>query len=250
MSKINLDVRKYWEDRLVSNLNLKGTGHRAFSLNYNQILYKAQADCLTSILSKWKVNLTHKRILDVGSGTGFYVDFYQKRGAEQIYGVDISETSVKYLKEKYPGSTFSVEDISGASLAHLGSFDLISAVSVLYHVIDNKLFEQAIQNLCSMCNSGGYLIISDAFTGRWLPSAQHAHLRKIEEYQPFLKNFEVLEIIPIYYLLNRSYIPIIGPKLIDLLNLGKILYRLDSRLRDKGMNNGSGMKFMITQRML
>jgi len=250
MSKMSIDLRKYWDDRLASNLNLKGTGHRAFSLGYNQILYQAQADCLTSLLNKWRVNLAHKWILDVGCGTGFYVDYYMKRGAERVYGIDISETSVKYLTEKFPDCIFAVEDISRASLGYLGSFDFISAISVLYHVIDDKLFEQAIKNLCLLCKPGGYLLISDVFEGRWRPSAQHAHMRLLAQYQPYLENFEVLQIAPIYYFLNRSYIPFIGPKVIDIFRLGKLFYRIDDRLRRKGRKNGNGMKFMLAQRML
>lgn len=249
MSKKTFDIRKYWDDRLSSNLNLKGTGHRAFGIEYNNDLYRSQADCLTMLLDKWQVDLEGKRILDIGSGTGFYVDFYMKRGAQNICGLDISETSVKFLAARFPSCVFYVEDISRSSLDYLGDFDFISVISVLYHVIDDDLFKQSLKNLSSLCKIGGYLIISDALKGLWLPSAKHARLRRLEEYQPFLENFEILELAPIYYFLNRSFIPVIGPKLIDLLKLGPVFYRLDDRLRKSGWINGSGMKFLLARRV-
>jgi SAM-dependent methyltransferase len=249
MNKKTLDTRKYWDDRLASNLNLRGTGHRAFGIEYNNALYRAQADCLEALLDRWQVDLKGKRVLDVGSGTGFYVDFYLNRGAQHLCGLDISETSVQYLSDKYPGCSFYVEDISKPALADLGEFDLVSVISVLYHVIDDALFRQAVDHLGNLCKPGGYLLISDALKGFWLPSAKHARLRRLEAYQPLLENFEIIALAPIYYFLNRSFIPVIGPKLIDLLHLGSILSRWDDRLRKRGWGNGSGMKFLLARRM-
>ncbi|MGE5124586.1 MAG: class I SAM-dependent methyltransferase, partial [Acidobacteriaceae bacterium] len=137
MSKHNLDVHKYWEERLASSPNLKGTGHRAFSLGYNQYLYQAQLNCLVYLLDKWKVGLLNSRVLDIGSGLGFYIDFYRDRGAGEILGMDISETSVSFLKEKYPADKFLLADISNCTLDGLGEFDFISVVSVLYHVVED-----------------------------------------------------------------------------------------------------------------
>ncbi len=249
MSKLTLDASKYWENQLTADPSLRATGNRAFSLEYNQILYQAQGDCLTALLNKWKVNLARKQVLDVSSGAGFFVDYYLKRGAGNIQGMDTSETNVKYLKERYPDCDFTLEDISKPTSDYLGNFDLISAIGVLYNFIDDYLFEQALQNLCSMCQPGGYLLISDAFEGRWLPGTQHVHLRTLEQYQPHLENFEVLELAPIYYFLNRVYIPIVGPWLINLLKLGRMFYRLDGNLRERGVRNGKGQKIMLAQRM-
>jgi 2-polyprenyl-3-methyl-5-hydroxy-6-metoxy-1,4-benzoquinol methylase len=250
MGKTAINLQKYWDDRLSSNLNLRGTGHRAFNLQYNEYLYQAQADCLTKLLDKWDINLANKKLLDIGSGTGYYIDYYKKRNASGVSGLDLSKTSVDYLKSKYPEFNFHVEDISGPSLEYLGTFDFISAISVIYHVIDNRKFSQTLINLSVLCKPGGYLLISDAFTKSWSLSAQHAHLRSLEEYQLSKYNYKVIDISPIYYLLNRTFIPILGPKIINGLNLGYFFYGFDQRLREKGWKNGSGMKFMLAQKIL
>ncbi len=246
--KMPIDIHRYWDERLASNLNLRGTGHRAFSLEYNHYLYQAQTDCLTKLLEKNKIDLSDKRILDIGSGTGFFVDYYLKRGAEKITGLDISETSVNYLSKVFTGCLFFVEDISNTSLDYLGSFDFVSVISMIYHIVDDNLFKKAVNNLCMLCKSRGYLLISDAFMGRWFLNAGHAHLRSLDEYRPYLEEFEIVDIMPIYYLLNHTFIPFIGPKIIEVLNLGNLFYRIDNHLRGKRWNNCSGMKFILLQK--
>ncbi|RMF26012.1 MAG: hypothetical protein D6759_20410, partial [Chloroflexi bacterium] len=73
MKRRATDYRHYWERRLIRHPNLKGTGHRAFSLAYNRVLYQAQRDCLELVLARHQISLQGKRVLDIGSGTGFYV---------------------------------------------------------------------------------------------------------------------------------------------------------------------------------
>lgn len=248
MSKAPFNIKKYWNDRLSSNLNLKGTGHRAFSLKYNQYLYHAQVNCLSKLLEKRNIDLHNKSVLDVGSGTGYFIDFYLKHDPRKVCGIDISEISVNYLKTKFPNGNFLVEDISNTTVDYLGKFDFIAAISVLYHVVEDTSFQQALKNLCSLCEPEGYLLISDAFKGSQHLSARHAHLRTLDEYSPFLNDFEIVEIAPIYYYLNRGYIPYVGPWLIDKLNLGSVFYRLDEKMRAQERDNGNGMKFLLARR--
>ena len=142
----NFDPQNYWEKRLAENPNLLGTGHRAFSLAYNQILYQAQIDCLDALLNKHEISVQNQTVLDVGSGTGFFVDYYLNKGA-RVIGLDLTEASVKFLKRNFPTCQFFQADVSEKKLPVNRSVNLVSVISVFYHIVDDLRFQRAVKNL-------------------------------------------------------------------------------------------------------
>jgi SAM-dependent methyltransferase len=250
MSPERTDSGNYWDRRLVANLNLRGTGHRAFDLEYNRWMYQAQRDCFESLIERHDVRIAGQRVLDIGSGTGFFVGAYQQHNAAELCGVDISQTSVSFLRRTFPTGHFAVCDISAADFTFDGPFDVVSAISVLYHIIDDGRFESALNNICRLLTDGGFLFLSDTFRYPLLPTARHARMRPLEHYEAIFEQHGVktLEILPLYYLLNRTFIPFIAPRIISFFRLGRVFYRLDSRLRQRGMRNLGGMKLLLAQR--
>lgn len=246
-----LDTQRFWEDRLRTNPNLRGTGHRAFDLNYNQWLYQAQWDSLDLLFGKHQVKLQGRSVLDVGSGTGFYLGYYIEHGAEPIYGLDITETSVQYLQKTYPQGYFSTCDISEQNLPLQRSFGLVSAMSVLYHVVDDARFESAVTNLCTHLDPGGYLLLTDTFRRSLVPTARHARFRSMQSYQTIFArhNITVLDVLPIYYLMNRTFIPIIGPSVINAVRAAHLFYIIDNYLRRMRVRN-SGIKMLLAQKSM
>ncbi len=250
MSPTTLDARAYWETRLSDRPNLRGTGHRAFSLDYNNLLYQAQLDCLRLVLARHAVTVRGRSVLDVGSGTGFYIRYYVEQGARPVTGLDITEVSVRYLQNAYPQQCFVTGDIAAPHLPVSPAFHLISAISVLYHILDDALFERALANLCEHLHPDGYLVLSDTFAKSVLPTARHAKYRSLATYRTVLDRYHVkmVELAPIYYLMNRVFVPVVGPFVIDRLGMGALFYRTDQRLRRLGMPNGSAMKLLLARR--
>lgn len=75
-----------------------------------------------------------KRLLDVGSGTGFLLKDADKRGLE-TYGIDISENSVEIARNNSPNSKIFVSN--GENLPFSDNyFDYITCVGVLEHFLD------------------------------------------------------------------------------------------------------------------
>jgi len=245
------DYRHYWEERLLKHPNLRGTGHRAFSLPCNRVLYQAQRDCLELVLARHQISLQGKRVLDIGSGTGFYVQVFQQAGAARVVGLDIAETSVDLLRRRFPDGEFHVADIGGEDLPIPGPFDLIAAISVLYHLVDNAHFERALENIGRLLAEGGFLLISDTFRLPLLPTASHARFRPLSLYQPLLAqyNVQIVDVVPIYYLLNRTFVPLVGPMILRSKQLQRWLYEVDRRWRAAGRDNGRGMKLMLARKM-
>jgi 2-polyprenyl-3-methyl-5-hydroxy-6-metoxy-1,4-benzoquinol methylase len=243
------DPEEYWENRILARPNLQATGHHKFDLNYNSWMYQTQMDCLDELIQRWGIRVNGKQVLDIGSGTGFFIDYYINREAGSVTGVDITKASIEYLREKYPESTFRIADISDSAIAIKKDFDIISAMGILYHIVEDKRFEQALINISGLLRPGGYLFITDSFNKSLLPSAQHARLRALEDYIPILESAQItiLEILPLYYYSNRTFVPWLGPWILNKFKMGKLLYQLDKNNRQVNRPNGNGLKIMLAR---
>lgn len=110
------------------------------------------------------------RVLDIGSGAGHWIDFYKRWGAEQVTGIEVSEKCAAYLNEKYAADN-SIEIYVGNTAEvlqqqNLDEFDLISAIGVLFHIVDDRELLDVLRLFSEQLNPGGYLIVGGNF-GHW-----------------------------------------------------------------------------------
>jgi SAM-dependent methyltransferase len=179
------------------------------------------------------MSLTGKRVLDIGCGTGFFVDWYLKKGAA-VCGIDITEVSIARLKQKYQGE-FYTEDITAPNFTLLGrEFDIINMWDVIYHIVDPGRFQQAFDNIAGSMKDGALLLYTDRFGA---PSdvrlAEHVQMRCLHTYAQILPKmgFELKGIYPLYNHLNRAHLKLGKLNLPVIDNyLGWLYYRLDNRL--------------------
>lgn len=108
------------------------------------------------------------RILDVGSGSGRWVQFFLDRYKPRSFvGVDFAEAAVRLLKRWYPSTPktsidFDVCDITKPELdLGRGQFDLINIANVLFHIPENDRFARAIQNLAAHLAPGGRIVTTE-----------------------------------------------------------------------------------------
>lgn len=94
------EVKEYWNSRLKEYCDLEGVGYIEFGEQYNRYIYRAKVRTLERVITKLNIGFEGKEILDVGSGIGFWIDYYISKGASLIYGVDISSEAVNFLREK------------------------------------------------------------------------------------------------------------------------------------------------------
>ncbi len=242
---------EFWSERLARDLSLRGTGHRAFSLSYNRFLYAAQADALDDLLIKWQVPLQDASVLDVGSGSGFFVNFFREHGVQTMVGLDIAPASVHYLRKQFPEYEFHIADIGERQRPIEREFDIVSAFNVLYHIIDDTLFEQALEHLASFTKLNGFLIISDCLSSSHF-TPRHVRFRGLEYYTETFERLglQILESLPIYYLMNRVFVPKLGPVILSYPPVARTLYNIDRRWRSAGRSNGAGMKFLLARRVV
>ncbi len=195
---------KYWEDVLSKDFSLSGVGFQILGKNYNQWLYRARKRIMEWFLRKHPLNIEEASILDMGCGTGFYVEFWKNKGAKHITGIDLTQKSVNELSKKFSYYSFFKGDIGDSKLNVNKKFDLVTAFDILFHIVDEDRFNNAIHNISLLAKSGSIILISDNFLRRPRPTDFNQAHRTYEQYERVLSDnkIEILELKPIFYLMN------------------------------------------------
>ncbi len=110
------------------------------------------------------LDLPRSTVLDVGSGTGFFIARWKQLGVQKVVGVDLSDTSAANLRRRFPNAEFHQLDIgSDAQGRWDGAFDVVSSFDVLYHIVDDEEYVTALGNIYSFLRPGGLFVWSDNF---------------------------------------------------------------------------------------
>jgi 2-polyprenyl-3-methyl-5-hydroxy-6-metoxy-1,4-benzoquinol methylase len=156
--------RSYWESRLGEDVPLNSVGYHGLSDAYVAWLYRIRARRFQSVVRPFV--RPGMRVLDAGSGGGFYVSLWQRLGVDPraITATDLTQASLKALERRFPGVHTAQFDLGSSGLpAAPGSFDAISCMDVLHHLMDDAAYERAIQNCAQLLRPGGALIFTDNF---------------------------------------------------------------------------------------
>ena len=168
-------------------------------------MYKASEEGLNKILKK---SLKGKKILDIGCGTGYYIRYYLSKGADDISGLDITKKSIINLRREYPNLKFFNADIS-KKIPLKSKYDIVAAIGVLYHIVDDDKFENSIKNIRKAAKKGSLIIIQDNFLKKYQPpkAETHCYFRTHDHYKKILKKngIEIIEKVPILYFLNPPF---------------------------------------------
>jgi ubiquinone/menaquinone biosynthesis C-methylase UbiE len=199
-----LDTKKYWNERFQTHYDIVGVGDISLSVNYNKWSYRVTEKILRRLFKKYSISKTNDKVLDIGCGTGFVVDIWKSLN-RKVTGVDISTTAVENLSKKYKDFYFLESDIGNTKLELPdNSFSSCSAASVLYHIVDDKAFSKALDNIHRVLNKDGIFIFSDNFIHTTELSIVHQKCRSLDEYTSALNKagFEILDRVPNYVLMN------------------------------------------------
>jgi SAM-dependent methyltransferase len=199
---VSYSPREFWDRRLSEQFDLRGTGETGLSLTYNRACYELRREVLERALREARTEPAGRRVLDVGCGTGFFTAWYVAHGA-QVTGVDIAPTSVERLQKQFPAAKFVLADIGETDLE--GSWDLVNAFDVLYHIVDDARWEAAVRRLAQAVAPGGLLLVTDTFAPLGA-IAEHNRMRPMDAYRRILDplGFGPGRVYPTHVLLNRE----------------------------------------------
>jgi 2-polyprenyl-3-methyl-5-hydroxy-6-metoxy-1,4-benzoquinol methylase len=158
------DAGEYWEKRLSDSYTLGATGWSGLGESFNRWSYSVRKRVFARAVSETLGDVSSLRVLDIGSGTGFYLDAWHRLGVTELVGSDLTSAAVAQLTARYPSITIHKLDI-GAVDGQLdeAAFDVISIIDVLYHIVDDERYGRAIANLAAMLKPGGTLFFTENF---------------------------------------------------------------------------------------
>jgi SAM-dependent methyltransferase len=199
------DPRSYWEERLGGTYSLGGVGWFGLGEGFNRWMYRVRRHVFRRTARKAAGELSAARVLDVGSGTGFYIERWHELGARDVSGVDITDVAVQQLSSRFPGDSFQRCDITeGTGDLPAGAFDAISIMDVLFHIVDDDRYERAIANLHSLLRPGGTVILTENLLhGDW-HRGEHQVSRDADWILGLLERtgFDVVARGPLFVLMN------------------------------------------------
>ncbi|NOT35583.1 MAG: class I SAM-dependent methyltransferase [Candidatus Eisenbacteria bacterium] len=200
--------REFWERRLSGHFDLRGTGETGLSEAYNRACYSLRRTVLDRALLAARFDPRDRTVLDVGCGSGFFTEYYSRRGAH-VTGIDIAPISIDRMRARFPAARFVLGDVSEVRIE--GRFDLINAFDVLYHVTDDRRWEVALGHLAEALNPGGLMLLTDNFPQRegQRPEAAHNKMRPLSRYLSVLVPHGLAReaLHPTHGLLNRELGP-------------------------------------------
>lgn len=265
------DQKAHWEQVLADNFHLLGGGYIELGKPYNEWLYKVRKDKIAEITRRYGIKLDKRTsIIDIGCGAGFWIDYFRNFEVRDIWGIDITEISVKRLSLKYPQYFFLREDIGGENFGVVRKFDIINCFDVLWYLHEEG-FRQAFVNFKKISKCGAFLFFTDIFPKTPIVQNEGFRPRTIDEYaKECEKNrLTLINLLPLYYFMNTPCDPTAfkSKKIYGYLNkqwkyvykfltvdeksgfvLGPLFYLLDKSM-SKFLKEGPSAKLLVCRNM-
>jgi SAM-dependent methyltransferase len=205
MAPTHFDEKVYWSTRLEKAFSLDGAGWHGLGEGFNRWAYKVRRRSFLRAVRSALPATAADQVLDVGSGTGFYVNLWRQLGARHVTGSDLTEVAVDRLRVGYPQDRFIQLDItSELNDVDVARFDAVSAMDVLFHVVDDARYASAMRNLGRLVRPGGVLLFSENLVhGVWL-RGEHQVSRDIDWIYSQVRDagLEVVSRRPMFVLMN------------------------------------------------
>jgi 2-polyprenyl-3-methyl-5-hydroxy-6-metoxy-1,4-benzoquinol methylase len=112
-----------------------------------------------------KVALNHlpprAKVLDIGCGSGLFTAFLEDMGFD-VVGVDISETAVRYARQRYAGVRFETASVEQGLSFKNDEFDIVWCSEVLEHLFD---VGAALTEISRVLRPGGKFVLTTPYHG-------------------------------------------------------------------------------------
>ena len=160
------NTKNIWESRYISGRN-SGVG------SYG-VLCEYKAEFVNNIIK----NNNCTTILEFGCGDGNQLQYFN---IEKYLGLDISDYIIQQCKNKYKNSTnklfFTYDEFY--KLNNNIKYDIILSLDVIYHLVDDSVYEQYMKDLITYAKK--YIIIYSSNFNE-IYNNSHVYHRKFTDY--------------------------------------------------------------------
>lgn len=102
-----------------------------------------------------------KKVADIGCGSGYGCEMIKNAGASEVYGYDISESSIKFAKSKYGNmANFAVAGITDLGKVKPAFFEIVTCSEVMEHIKEYGMEQKAVEELKKITTKNGLIIIA------------------------------------------------------------------------------------------
>lgn len=170
-------------------------------------LSKIEPPPSSAMVEAWRMLKSRQeyRLLDIGSGTGHWIDFMMDVfHVSDVVGFEFARPMFEFLSEKYSSCDnikildSNVVDFEFDGDLLSGLFDFITAIGVMFHIVEDDLWHDVVRNLGNKLKPSGIMIIS----GQFGTETCNVEFHKTDEFDSW-KSFEQAEGSPDEILVNK-----------------------------------------------
>ncbi len=181
--------------------SLDAVGYSGYGERFNRETYKIRLKALKRLLRRIEITPS-ATLLEAAVGIGAYAPLWREFGLRWT-GIDIAETAINDLRNRFPDDRFLTADLA-VNCGSLSSelFDVVTAIDVLYHIVDDGGFIRAVKNLAERVRPGGLLVISDVLPPGAYQRVEHVKRRPLRTYETALPGFKAVAREPVFAVLG------------------------------------------------
>ncbi len=170
---------EFWNQRLAQDWSESGVGYRALGRPFNTWMYRVRRQVFAREAARVGPG-PQTSVLDIGSGTGLYLDWWRAAGAGQVTGSDLTPAAVENLRAHFAPVRIEQLDITAGVPFPPGAFDVVSCMDVLFHIADDALYHSALGNIAALLRPGGTFVFTENFLNRPSDRSDHQVNRTLE----------------------------------------------------------------------
>ena len=192
-----INDKAYWKKRHKTDKKKTASGLRGTGKHGSDYIYRMVQDQYQKALKQINIR-EQKEVFDAGYGNGYFLRFFKRNYNHlNLFGIDISKDARKSI-DFLPKKNLYIGDLSKFKINR--QFDIVHCFDVLYHIINDMDFNNALVNLTKI--SRNYVIIHDRFLNKiGIISSKHVRMRRSEVYNQILNSqkFYLHSEIPTHY---------------------------------------------------
>ena len=206
------EPKRYWTNLVVGAdpEDVDEVGHPDMGREFNLRAYRLRLQALIRALRSAKC-YPPTSVFEAAFGVGFYLRFWQGLDSKRVFGIDLSASASEHARRSFPEFDLRAGDIVELNQcsdwpALTSSFEVVTAIDVLYHITDAQAALQAVENLAQLVAPNGIFLLTDKFPNTSEPFQESPQVvrRPVSWYTGLLKGrgLVIEQTIPVFWCMD------------------------------------------------